>query len=97
MEDDPYERIQYYRDIVNNYPDHNHAPQALFMIGFVYAEELRDTQRAKKTFGELLREYPDSEVAGSAQWMLDNIDKPHPSFESFESMKEAMEEKGDGE
>ena len=97
MEDDPYERIQYYRDIVNNYPDHQHAPQALFMIGFVYAEELRDTQRAKKTFGELLREYPDSEVAGSAQWMLDNIDKPHPSFESFESMKEAMEEKGEGE
>lgn len=92
MEDDPYERIQYYRDLVNNYPDHKYAPQALFMIGFVYAEELRDTKRAKQTFDELLREYPDSEVVGSAQWMIDNVDKPHPSFESFESMKEAMEE-----
>jgi EpsD family peptidyl-prolyl cis-trans isomerase len=97
MEDDPYERIQYYRDIVNNYPDHKYAPQALFMIGFVYAEELRDTKRAKQTFDELLRSYPDSEVVGSARWMIENVDKPHPSFESFESMKEAMEEKGDGE
>jgi len=97
MEDDPYERIQYYRDIVNNYPDHKYAPQALFMIGFVYAEELRDAKRAKQTFDELLRSYPDSEVVGSAQWMIENVDKPHPSFESFESMKEAMEKKGDGE
>ena len=92
MEDDPYERIQYYRDIVNNYPDHKYAPQALFMIGFVYAEELRDTKRAKRTFDELIREYPDSEVVESAKWMIENVDKPHPSFESFESMKEAMEE-----
>jgi peptidyl-prolyl cis-trans isomerase C len=94
MEEDPYERIQYYRDIVNHYPDHRYAPQALFMIGFVYAEEVRDTKRAKQTFDELIRKYPDSEVVGSAQWMIDNVDKPHPSFESFESMKEAME-KGD--
>lgn len=95
MEDDPYERIQFYRDLVSHYPEHKYAPQALFMIGFVYAEELRDTKRAKNTFEELLREYPDSEVAGSARWMIDNVDKPHPSFESFESMKEAMEKDGE--
>ncbi len=94
MEEDPYERIQYYRDIVNHYPDHKYAPQALFMIGFVYAEELRDTKRAKQTFDELLMKYPDSEVVESAKWMIENVDKPHPSFESFESMKEAMEEEG---
>jgi len=94
MEEDPYERIQYYRDIVNHYPDHQYAPQALFMIGFVYAEELRDTKRARQTFDELLQKYPDSDVVDSAKWMIENIDKPHPAFESFESMKEAME--GDG-
>ncbi len=94
MEDDPYERIQYYRDIVNHYPDHKFAPQALFMIGFVYGEELGDAKRAKQAFEEVIREYPDSEVVGSAQWMIENVDKPHPPFESFESMKEAMEERG---
>jgi peptidyl-prolyl cis-trans isomerase C len=97
MEDDPYNRIQYYRDIVTNYPDHKFAPQALFMIAFVYAEELRYTDQAERTFKELLEKYPVSEVAESAQWMLDNMNKPHPPFESFENMQKAMEEQKSGE
>jgi peptidyl-prolyl cis-trans isomerase C len=93
MESDPYERIQYYREIVEYYPDHQYAPQALFMIGFVYAEELQDKVEARRRFDELLRDYPDSEVAESAKWMIDNMNEPHPAFESFESMKKAMEDK----
>lgn len=96
MEPDPYERIQYYRDIVNDYPDHKFAPQALFMIGFVYAEELQFDDQARRTLEELLKKYPDSEVTESAKWMMENMDRPHPAFESFESMKKAMEEQEGG-
>ena len=66
------------------------------MIGFVYAEEVQDLVQARRTFDELLREYPDSEVAESARWMIDNLEKPHPKFESVDDMKEKMdaEEKG---
>jgi EpsD family peptidyl-prolyl cis-trans isomerase len=91
MESDPYERIQYYREIVEYYPDDAYAPQALFMIGFVYAEELQNKVEARRRFDELLQKYPESEVAESAKWMIDNMKKPHPAFESFESMKESME------
>ncbi len=93
MESDSYERIQYYREIVEYYPDHKYAPQALFMIGFVYAEELQNRVEARRRLDELLQKYPDSEVAESAKWMIDNMDTPHPSFESFESMKKAMKDK----
>ncbi len=93
MESDSYERIQYYREIVEYYPDHQYAPQALFMIGFVYAEELQNRVEARRRLDELLHKYPDSEVAESAKWMIDNMETPHPSFESFESMKKAMEDK----
>ena len=96
MESDPYERIQYYRDIVELYPDHDYAPQALFMIGFVYAEELQDKVEARRRFDELLRDYPESDVAESARWMIDNMNEPHPAFDSFESMKEALD-KGEKE
>ena len=95
MEEDPYERIRYYGDILENYPDHEYAPQALFMIGFVYAEELYDHKRGRQAFNKLISIYPDADVVESAKWMLENMDKPHPSFESFESMKEAMEEKAE--
>ncbi len=92
MENDSYERIQYYRQIVEYYPDHQYAPQALFMIGFVYAEELQNKVEARRRLDELLQKYPDSEVAESAKWMIDNMNTPHPSFESFENMKNAMED-----
>ncbi len=77
---------------MNKYPEHKYAPQALFMIGFVYAEEVMDLVQARRVFDELLKKYPDSEVAESAKWMIENLDQPHPKFESVDDMKERMEE-----
>jgi N-acetylmuramoyl-L-alanine amidase len=94
-EDANYTRIQYYRNIVNKYPDHKYAPQALFMIGFVYAEEVMDLVQARRTFDELIKKYPDTEVAESAKWMIENLNKPHPKFESVDDMKNVMEEDKD--
>jgi EpsD family peptidyl-prolyl cis-trans isomerase len=92
MENDPYKRVQYYRDLVTRHPDHKYAPQALFMIGFVYAEELRDLVMARRAFDELLDEYPNNDIVESATWMIENLDKPHPRFDSVESMKEYIED-----
>jgi EpsD family peptidyl-prolyl cis-trans isomerase len=91
-EDANFTRIQYYRNIVNRYPEHKYAPQALFMIGFVYAEEVMDLVQARRVFDELLKKYPDTEVAESAKWMIENLEQPHPKFESVDDMKERMEE-----
>jgi EpsD family peptidyl-prolyl cis-trans isomerase len=90
-EDAAYTRILYYRTLIERYPDHEYAPQALFMIGFVYAEELQLLSDAERTFQELLHEYPDAEVAESARWMLKNLDTAHPRFESIDDMKARME------
>ena len=94
-EDANFTRIQYYRNIVNKYPEHKYAPQALFMIGFVYAEEVMDLVQARRVFDELLKKYPDSEVAESAKWMIENLEQPHPKFESVDDLKERMEEDQD--
>ena len=96
-EGDKNARVEYYRELVDRYPDHKFAPQALFMIGFVFSEEIGDLVRARKTFVELLEKYPDSEVAESAKWMVKNINKAHPKFESADDMKEHIEEKLDGQ
>jgi parvulin-like peptidyl-prolyl isomerase len=90
IEEDPVERIQYYRDLVNQYPASKYAAQALFMIGFVYSEEMGDIVQAKRTFNELIKNYPESEMVDSARWMIKNISKPHPDFESIEDINEQM-------
>jgi outer membrane protein assembly factor BamD (BamD/ComL family) len=57
------------------------SEQAAFMIGFTYAEELDDYASARTAFEEFLRTHPKSDLAQSAKWMLENMDKPNPPFE----------------
>jgi hypothetical protein len=49
------------------------SAQAQFMVGFIYSEELKDYTAAEETFRELLKKYPKSELAASAQWMLEHM------------------------
>ena len=66
------QRIDKYRQLLALYPDDEVSPQALFMIGFIQSEEMKDHDAADLTFRELLGRYPKSELAASAQWMLDH-------------------------
>jgi peptidyl-prolyl cis-trans isomerase C len=67
------ERIAGYQRVVDQYPQSEQAPQAEFMVGFVYSEEKKDYDRAEAAFKKLLADYPKSELSHSAQWMLDNM------------------------
>jgi peptidyl-prolyl cis-trans isomerase C len=66
-------RIVAYRKVVDEYPDADVTPQALFMVGFINSEEKKDYDAAEKVFRELLQKYPKSELAASAQWMVDHM------------------------
>ena len=66
----PTARIAAYRVLLEEHPDSDVSPQAQFMIGFIYSEELKNHDEAEKAFHELLRRYPASELAESARWMI---------------------------
>jgi len=87
------ERIGYFREIVDKFPEDVFAPQALFMIGFVYSEELADYGSARQAFLQLLDTYPGSEVAETAKWMLDNLGSDLPEFESIDQLNRQVKEK----
>lgn len=80
----PTQRIDLYRSLIRRYPSDPVAIQARFMIGFTYAEELDERELATQAFEEFLRLHPDSELAGSAKWMMENMDKPPPELEEPE-------------
>jgi hypothetical protein len=63
------------------------------MIGFVYAEELKDYVMADRTFSRLIQTYPDSDMAETAGWMLKNLDKPLPKFEDLDDLNRQIEDK----
>jgi peptidyl-prolyl cis-trans isomerase C len=87
---DSYQRIRHYEQIVEKYPDSNYAAEALFMIGFVYAEELKSMPDADRALTRVINEYPNSEIAATAEWMLKNLDKPLPEFEDLDELNEKI-------
>jgi len=69
------ERIRIYEGMARHYGRSPGAAQALFMAGFTYADELQDYPRARESFEKMLAEHPQSELAESARWMLENMEK----------------------
>ena len=66
-------RVEAYRKLLAEYPDSDVSPQAQFMIGFIYSEELKNYDQAEMAFRTLLQRYPKAELAASARWMLDHM------------------------
>lgn len=77
----PEQRIKLYRDVVARYPDDPVSVQAQFMVGFTYAEDLGKYDEARAEFRKFIEKYPNHELANSAKWMLENMDKPAPELE----------------
>jgi tetratricopeptide (TPR) repeat protein len=69
----PDQRIDAYRKLLAEYPQSEVSPQAQFMIGFIYSEELKDYEQAEQAFRAVLQHYPKAELAPSAQWMLGHM------------------------
>lgn len=90
--DDPNDRLRSFREIADKFPNDEYAPQALFMVGFVYAEELYDYVTADRTFAEVVDRFPDSEYADMARWMMENMGKDTPRFEDMDDVNKRMKE-----
>jgi peptidyl-prolyl cis-trans isomerase C len=86
----PQLRIDAYRKVVETYPEADITPQALFMVGFVNSEELKNYDDAEKAFRELLAKYPKSELTASATWMVDHMrSEEAPNFPGADSLAAA--------
>jgi peptidyl-prolyl cis-trans isomerase C len=84
--EDPLQRLSLYRELLFSYPEGEHAAEAQFMVAFIYAEELKDYEAADYEFRKMLEQYPDSKLADSARWMLDNMRSEDPEFHDVEAV-----------
>ncbi len=65
-------RRDYYQTLVDLYPEHERADDALFMIGFLSIEEVGETVPAARALRRLQSEYPESEFVEQLEWLLQN-------------------------
>lgn len=93
---DPADRIARWQELVDRYPEDPHVVEALFMIGFTKSEELHDAEGARVFFQRVVDEFPGSELAQSAQWMLTSPEgDTAPPFETAPGGSTAPGESGD--
>ncbi len=62
--------------LYTDYPNHEKAPTALFLTGYLYENELKNLDKAKSIYTTFLEKHPNNEFAKSAQFALDNLGKP---------------------
>lgn len=73
-------KLDYYGRVVELYPEHELADEALFMQGFVYSEEFANVSGAARCFRRLIREYPDSKYIADAEFMMKNLGRSVPEL-----------------
>lgn len=84
--------IDLWTNIYEKYPKYEKAPQALFLRGYVYENDLRDMEKAKPLYEEFVKKYPNHEMISSVKFSLDNLGKsPDEIMKLFEEKsKEAQ-------
>lgn len=76
MEANPQSAIQYFELYLERFSENEKAHQAQFLIGFTYSEHLEDYENAEIAFQALLDNYPESDFADDALWMIENMRTP---------------------
>ena len=76
--------IRLYEKIHETYPQHEKAGQSLFMVGFIYDNELNDDTKAKEGYEQFVKTYPDNDFVDDATFLMSNLGKTDDEIiESF--------------
>ncbi len=70
--------VNTYRQIVREYPKTRHGANSQFMIGYIYANHLKDYEQARIELNRYLKkftEYSDSGLIAGAKFELENLGK----------------------
>ena len=74
---EPNTALRFYYHVAEKMPTHRDAQVALLMMGIIYEDELQDLDKAKSTYEEFLRRYPDgSEYTNDVKTSLENLGIP---------------------
>ena len=76
--------ISYYNKIISDYPDFDKVPYCMFLKGFVYDEQLKDYDNARKAYEAFIEKYPNHDMTEAARFSIRNLGKsPEDLIEEF--------------
>jgi outer membrane protein assembly factor BamD (BamD/ComL family) len=84
--------IQSYETIVKKFPRSPEAPQCQFMVGYLYANHMKNNDLARNAYQTFIKNYPEHELVKDAQWELDHLGQ---DVNQIEELNRALITKGD--
>lgn len=61
--------------VIAEYPNGLFSSKAIFMVGYLNANHMKNFDKARKYYTEFLEKYPDHELADAARYELEHIGK----------------------
>jgi outer membrane protein assembly factor BamD (BamD/ComL family) len=65
--------IKTYEELVKQYPKSSNAPKCQFMIGYLYANHLKQPDKAREAYQAFIKAFPEHLLVKDAQWELDHL------------------------
>lgn len=78
------EALEIYQQILRDFPQSSRLDKAIFMIGFIKYENLKDKEGAAQAFQQIVDKYPKSDLLDDAQFMLETIKSGQDPFTAFQ-------------
>lgn len=84
--------VEFFDNIIKNYPQYPKLPDCYFLKAFVYDSQLSNLPMARKTYEELIAKYPNHELSVQAKGLIDilgkNLEDVVAGFEEKNQTKE---------
>jgi len=64
-----------FQKIIDDYPNGTYGSKAIFMIGFLNANYIKNFEKAEKYYKNFLEKYPDHDLSDDARYELENLGK----------------------
>jgi TolA-binding protein len=86
------EAADYFKRLIEQYPVSDEAYKGMFLLGYMYYEEMKDENKARSTFDTFIEMYPDSELTVSARILVENIGLPVEEWSVVRSLTQPQEQ-----
>jgi TolA-binding protein len=91
FKEQPREALDNYKIFIRQYPDMQPAAVSLFLVGYIYSNNLQMKDSAKFFFDEFLVKYPSHELAPSVKLELESLGKsPHETLNALTSQNRSI-------
>ncbi|MFO7614502.1 MAG: tetratricopeptide repeat protein [Bacteroidales bacterium] len=82
----PVQALEFYNQIIYQYPDFHKAPECLFLLAFIYENHMLNLGKAKELYETFIERYPDHDFADDAAISIQNMGKsPEELIREFEA------------